>query len=41
MKYTEKHYGDGNGKGGRIMNPETVVNLEEGASIQMECVACR
>ena len=38
IRYTEKHYGEGDGKGGRIMNPETVVYLEEGASIQMETV---
>ena len=41
MKYTEKHYGDGNGTGGRIMNPQTVVYLEEGATIQMETVQIR
>lgn len=41
VKYTEKHYGEGDGKGGRIMNPETVVYLEEGASIQMETVQIR
>jgi Fe-S cluster assembly scaffold protein SufB len=38
VHYTEKHYGEGDGKGGRIMNPETVVYLEEGASIQMDTV---
>ena len=41
VKYTEKHYGEGDGTGGRIMNPETVVYLEEGASIQMETVQIR
>lgn len=41
VKYTEKHYGDGDGKGGRIMNPQTVVYLEEGASIQMETTQIR
>ena len=41
VKYTEKHYGEGDGKGSRIMNPETVVYLEEGASIQMETVQIR
>ena len=41
MKYTEKHYGDGDGKGGRIMNPQTVVYLDEGASIQMETTQIR
>ena len=41
VKYTEKHYGDGDGTGGRIMNPQTVVYLEEGASIQMETTQIR
>lgn len=41
VKYTEKHYGDGDGKGGRIMNPQTVVYLEEGASIQMDTTQIR
>ncbi|BAK97826.1 hypothetical protein OBV_06280 [Oscillibacter valericigenes Sjm18-20] len=36
VHYTEKHYGEGDGKGGKIMNPQTIVYLEEGASIQME-----
>jgi Fe-S cluster assembly scaffold protein SufB len=38
VHYTEKHYGEGDGKGGRIMNPQTIVYLEEGASIQMDTV---
>jgi uncharacterized protein len=41
VHYTEKHYGEGDGKGGRIMNPQTVVYLEEGASIQMDTVQIR
>ena len=41
MKYTEKHYGEGDGTGGRIMNPQTIVYLEEGATIQMETVQIR
>ncbi len=41
VRYTEKHYGEGTGKGGRVMNPQTVVYLEEGASIQMETVQIR
>jgi Fe-S cluster assembly scaffold protein SufB len=36
VKYVEKHYGDGDGTGERVMNPQTVVYLEEGASIQMD-----
>ena len=41
VKYTEKHYGEGDGTGGRVMNPETVVYLEEGASLTMETTQIR
>lgn len=41
VHYTEKHYGDGDGKGGKIMNPQTIVYLEEGASIQMDTTQIR
>ena len=41
VKYVEKHYGEGDGTGGKIMNPQTIVYLEEGASIQMETVQIR
>ena len=36
VKYVEKHYGEGDGAGERIMNPETVAYLEEGAFLQMD-----
>ena len=36
VKYIEKHYGDGDGRGERIMNPTTVAYLGEGAFLQME-----
>lgn len=38
VKYVEKHYGSGDGKGGRIMNPETVVELGENSFLEMETV---
>lgn len=41
VHYTEKHYGEGDGKGGRVMNPSTIVYLEEGASIQMDTTQIR
>jgi Fe-S cluster assembly scaffold protein SufB len=41
VHYTEKHYGEGDGKGGKIMNPQTIVYLEEGASIQMDTAQIR
>ena len=41
VKYIEKHYGEGDGEGSRVMNPTTIVYLDEGASIQMETVQIR
>lgn len=36
IRYVERHYGEGNGSGENIMNPETVVHLEAGAYMEME-----
>ena len=36
VKYVEKHYGAGDGKGGRIMNPTTEVEMAEGSYMEME-----
>ncbi|MBQ8740413.1 MAG: SufD family Fe-S cluster assembly protein [Clostridia bacterium] len=36
VKYIERHYGEGDGKGGRNMNPTTVVNVAEGGYMEME-----
>ncbi len=36
VKYIEKHYGEGDGNGENIMNPTTIVELKEGAYIEME-----
>ena len=36
VKYIEKHYGEGEGGGKRILNPQTVLYLEEGASVTLE-----
>ncbi len=38
VRYVEKHYGEGEGSGKRILNPQTIVYLEQGASITMETV---
>ena len=35
VKYIEKHYGEGEGTGKRILNPQTIVYLAEGAQITM------
>ena len=36
VKYVEKHYGEGDGNGKNVMNPETVVFLEENARLEMD-----
>jgi Fe-S cluster assembly scaffold protein SufB len=36
VHYAEKHYGEGTGRGKRVMNPQTIVYLDAGASIQMD-----
>ena len=38
VKYVEKHYGEGDGKGERILNPVTTVYQEEGSYVEMEMV---
>lgn len=41
LRYTEKHYGEGPGTGERVLNPKTVIVLEEGASAEVELVQIR
>lgn len=41
VQYVERHYGEGEGTGARVMNPSTEVYLEEGASIQLETTQLR
>ncbi len=38
LRYVEKHYGSGDGKGERILNPQTIVHMEEGSYMEMEAV---
>lgn len=38
VRYVERHYGEGDGTGKRILNPETIIDLKEGASLEMETV---
>lgn len=38
VRYIEKHYGEGNGDGKRILNPITEVFLKDGSSLEMESV---
>lgn len=36
VRYVERHYGQGDGNGRRVMNPQTVVYLEAGATMELE-----
>lgn len=38
VKYVEKHYGSGSGKGKRILNPVTEVYMDEDSYVEMEMV---
>ena len=38
VKYVEKHYGSGDGTGKRIMNPQTIVEMEEDSYMEMDTV---
>ncbi len=38
VKYIEKHYGQGEGSGEKILNPETIIHLKSGATLEMETV---
>ena len=36
VKYVEKHYGTGDGKGQKIMNPETIIEVGENSYMEMD-----
>ena len=36
VRYIEKHYGEGEGSGKRVLNPQTILYLEEGAQVTLE-----
>jgi len=38
MKYVEKHYGEGPGSGQRILNPKTIIEVEEGGVAELEMI---
>lgn len=38
VKYVEKHYGEGERTGARILNPKTIVYMDENATCEMEMV---
>ena len=41
VTYVEKHYGEGEGSGKRILNPQTILYLDEGATVTLETVQIR
>ena len=41
VRYVEKHYGEGDGSGKRILNPGTEVYMEENSTVEMEMVQIR
>lgn len=38
VKYIEKHYGEGDGEGKKILNPTTVIYIEDGGYMEMDTV---
>jgi Fe-S cluster assembly scaffold protein SufB len=38
MKYVEKHYGEGSGTGERILNPKTIIHVEQDGVAELEMV---
>ena len=41
MKYVEKHYGEGDGSGKRVLNPVTMIEIEDGGVAELELVQIR
>lgn len=41
VRYVEKHYGSGEGTGERVMNPETIVDMDENSYMEMDTVQIR
>ena len=41
VRYVEKHYGEGDGEGKRILNPTTEIYMEPGSSATLEMVQIR
>jgi len=36
VKYIEKHYGEGEGTGHRVLNPQTIMHLKDSAAMEMQ-----
>ena len=41
MKYVEKHYGEGDGTGLRVLNPTTIIEVGEGGVAELEMAQIR
>ena len=41
LRYVEKHYGEGEGTGARVLNPTTILEMDENAVCEMETVQIR
>ncbi len=41
VKYIEKHYGEGDGNGQNILNPKTIIEIDEGGRAEMEMIQIR
>lgn len=41
VKYAEKHYGEGEGTGEKIMNPQTIIYMEEGSTVELDMAQIR
>jgi len=41
MKYVEKHYGEGTGTGEKVLNPKTIVEVEEDGIAELEMIQIR
>ncbi len=38
VKYIEKHYGEGDGSGARVLNPKTIIEVEEDGVAELEMI---
>ncbi|WP_270474619.1 SufB/SufD family protein [Clostridium cochlearium] len=38
LKYSEKHYAEGEGKGKKVFNSKTILHVEEGGKVEMEII---
>lgn len=38
VRYVEKHYGAGDGTGENVLNPQTIIHIEEGGRLEMDTV---